>query len=503
MQIPSSPDSQGPTLSVDAASIDIQARPRVIRLDPEVEARDATQERPIMQQYRRISIGLAVTDAVAIVLAMLFADFVGVAPGFGAQLLSLAIASVVWVGVFHAFGLYVTRHLSPSEEFRRIIAAASMGIVAVILLSMTSYPSAIPRDWIAIMWFAALMLEFCGRQLWRKVVAVLRAKGTLRMRTAIIGMDARAAELAYSLAADDQGFEPVGFISLDESRVSPNGLPVLGSAERLRRAIRDNDLDCVFVVSDAVDEALMLPIMQAVRQEGVDLRVTAKLPDMLTSRISFQTSGDVMSLSLKPVAFGQSQAFIKRAFDLAVASVALVIAAPVIGVAALAIKLTSQGPVVFRQDRVTRNGHVFKCLKFRTMVVDGDRVLKELGIDPTVAFFKLDDDDPRLTNVGRFIRKWSIDELPQLWNVVRGEMSLVGPRPLPADQVEANLEILDPRHEVRAGVTGWWQVNGRSDVSPEEAVRMDLFYIDNWSLSLDLYVLIKTVVVLVTKKGAR
>jgi lipopolysaccharide/colanic/teichoic acid biosynthesis glycosyltransferase len=210
-----------------------------------------------------------------------------------------------------------------------------------------------------------------------------------------------------------------------------------------------------------------------------------------------------MSLSLKPVAFRRSQATIKRAFDLAISSIALLFALPILGGVALAIKLTSPGPIVFRQDRVTRNGHVFKCLKFRTMVADGDRVLREMGIDPTAPFFKLDDDDPRLTKVGKFIRKWSLDELPQLWNVIRGDMSLVGPRPLPADQVSANLEILDPRHEVRAGVTGWWQVNGRSDVSPEEAVRMDLFYIDNWSLSLDLYVLIKTALILVTRKGAR
>ncbi len=135
------------------------------------------------------------------------------------------------------------------------------------------------------------------------------------------------------------------------------------------------------------------------------------------------------------------------------------------------------------------------------MVVNSDEVLRKHGIDPSRPFFKLDD-DPRITSVGRVLRKLSLDELPQLLNVLRGDMSLVGPRPLPADQVAANMELLSSRHEVPAGVTGWWQINGRSSVAFEEAVRMDLFYIENWSLSLDLYILIKTLGCVLARKGA-
>jgi lipopolysaccharide/colanic/teichoic acid biosynthesis glycosyltransferase len=136
------------------------------------------------------------------------------------------------------------------------------------------------------------------------------------------------------------------------------------------------------------------------------------------------------------------------------------------------------------------------------MATGADRAMDERGVDRTQPFFK-GGDVPPVTGVGRVLRALSLDELPQLFNVVRGDMSLVGPRPLPAEQVEANPELLGPRHEVRTGLTGWWQVNGRSDVSPEEAISQDLFYIENWSLSLDLYVLARTVGVVLFRRGAR
>jgi lipopolysaccharide/colanic/teichoic acid biosynthesis glycosyltransferase len=208
-----------------------------------------------------------------------------------------------------------------------------------------------------------------------------------------------------------------------------------------------------------------------------------------------------MSLFLKPVRLTGTQAMQKRIFDMLLATAGAIAFLPVMAATALAIKLTSPGPVLFRQRRVTKGGHVFSVFKFRTMHENADEILRERGIDPSVPFFKLQD-DPRITRVGRFIRKTSIDELPQLFNVILGEMSLVGPRPLPVDQVLANEPLLSPRHEVPAGVSGWWQVQGRSDVSPEEALRLDIFYIENWSLSLDLYIVLKTLQVLASRRGA-
>ena len=185
----------------------------------------------------------------------------------------------------------------------------------------------------------------------------------------------------------------------------------------------------------------------------------------------------------------------KRIIDLAVASVALLLSLPLWPVIALAIRLDSRGPVLFHQDRVTKDGRIFRMHKFRTMRP------ADPAFDTTRPFFKLES-DPRLTRVGALLRRLSLDELPQLWNVLTGEMSIVGPRPLPADQVAANSDVLTPRQAVPAGMTGWWQINGRSRVTADEALRLDLFYIENWSPTLDLYILLKTLGAVVKREGA-
>ena len=175
----------------------------------------------------------------------------------------------------------------------------------------------------------------------------------------------------------------------------------------------------------------------------------------------------------------------KRTVDVGIAAVALVVTLPLWLLVALAIRLTSPGPVFFHQERVTKDGRIFRMHKFRTMRAGS------APSDATGPFFK-PEDDPRLTRVGAFLRRLSLDELPQFWNVLVGDMSIVGPRPLPVEQVAANLELLRPRYVVPAGITGWWQINGRSRVTLEEALHLDLFYLANWSLALDLYILLKT-----------
>jgi lipopolysaccharide/colanic/teichoic acid biosynthesis glycosyltransferase len=209
-----------------------------------------------------------------------------------------------------------------------------------------------------------------------------------------------------------------------------------------------------------------------------------------------------MSFSIKPAFLSGGQAAIKRSFDVVAGSVALVVALPLMAVITLAVRLTSPGSAFFRQSRVTKGGEVFTMYKFRSMVNDPERVLDGKVIDLTQPFFKLPD-DPRLTRVGRFLRATSLDELPQLWNVLRGDMSIVGPRPLPLEQVLANREFLSPRHQVRGGLTGLWQVSGRSDLQSDEALRMDRFYIENWSLGLDLRILAQTVGAVLGRRGAR
>jgi exopolysaccharide biosynthesis polyprenyl glycosylphosphotransferase len=241
----------------------------------------------------------------------------------------------------------------------------------------------------------------------------------------------------------------------------------------------------------------MCDIATVARRTGVEMRISSRLPEVLTTRLSVHRIGAAAVISVMPPRLSGTQRILKRAFDLGGALVLTVLASPLLVVAAIAVRTTSSGPALFRQRRVTRDGRAFTMLKFRTMLHG-----TAAPGDAATPFFK-PCDDARVTGVGRFLRATSLDELPQLLNVIRGDMSLVGPRPLPVEQVEANPDLLAARHDVLAGMTGWWQIQGRSDVSPADAVRMDLFYVENWSLAYDLYILARTLGAVLRRKGAR
>jgi exopolysaccharide biosynthesis polyprenyl glycosylphosphotransferase len=458
----------------------------------------------VLARYHSVALGLAASDVLCLVLALLLSYLVQF--GFNqiplrpAYYVVVIAAPLLWVAVFYGFGLYGTQHLSASEEFRRTIGAVSVGVILVVVGSYW-WDEALPRGWVGLTWLFALLLELTVRRTWRWYLFRLREDGRLALRTLVVGTNDEAARVARALRERGLGFNPVAYVATSGPLVSPDGMPVAGRIDDLGGLIDDYAAECVFVASTAAGAQDMLHVVQATRQAGIEARVSANLPQLLTSRLSVQPVGKVMALSLKPVRLSGTQTVVKRAFDLTIASIGTLCVLPLWGVIALGIRLTSKGPVLFRQQRVTKGGRPFTVYKFRTMVVDAARVLEERGIDPSTPFFKLED-DPRLTPVGRLLRKLSLDELPQLLNVLRGDMSLVGPRPLPIEQVNANLELLSSRHEVPAGVTGWWQINGRSSVAFEEAVRMDLFYIENWSLSLDLYILLKTIGCVVMRRGA-
>jgi exopolysaccharide biosynthesis polyprenyl glycosylphosphotransferase len=469
-------------------------------IDLRDESRREAVDRPTTQ--RAVAVGMFITDVVCLAAALVISYLVqhGLRPLAPEYVLVIALAPVVWTAVFHAFALYCPRRLSPPEELRRVMSAVSLGVVLLVLASFWS-ESALSREWIGATWVVALVLELGTRRWWRWRINALHHEGRLTLKTVIVGDNDEAEKLATTLRRPGLGFTPLGYVSSNGSPGVANGLPTIGPLDRLSDLIRENGVECVFVASSSVGPQQMLRVVQAVRQSSAEVRVTANLPQILTSRLAPQLLGETVTLSLKPVKLTGTQALIKRAFDLVVASVGLLAASPLLLLTAAAIKATSRGPVLFCQDRVTSGGRSFRMYKFRTMVANANEILRERGIDPSAPFFKLER-DPRLTGVGKVIRRLSIDELPQLLNVVKGDMSLVGPRPLPADQVAANLEMLAPRHEVRAGVSGWWQINGRSDVDPEAALRLDLFYIENWSLTLDLYIVLKTVGAVLRRKGA-
>ena len=452
------------------------------------------------RHHRLIGGILILTDALALALALLAAHTLR----FGSlpdrdYLIGIVVAATLWIGVFSTLGLYAPHHLSKLEEFRRTVSAVGIGIVVVILLTfwLDVYLS---RSWMAITLIIALILELVARGLVRFYIGRLHANRSLMLRTLVVGSGAHATELMETLDRPGSGFLPLGCIDAASPFIGSEDLSPAGRVERLRAVFRGYRLDCVFVASPTIGTAQMVTVTRAARLEGVVVQVYTHLSGILASRVSVQHLGKVgVSLTLKPARLSPAQRVVKRAMDLVLAGAGLVVISPLLLLVALAITATSRGPVLFRQERVTEGGRTFWMYKFRTMEPDRDAHVE--AVDTTSPFFKLKS-DPRLTGLGRFLRRWSLDELPQLFNVVLGHMSLVGPRPLPAEQVSANLELLGPRHEVRSGITGWWQIHGRSDVDAEKAIRLDHFYIENWSPALDVYILLRTVGTLVTRDGA-
>jgi exopolysaccharide biosynthesis polyprenyl glycosylphosphotransferase len=455
-------------------------------------------------QYRRLFRKMALTDTLSVGAAALVAYWIrfGFKVPVPEFLLLLLVTPLFVVAVFAAFHLYDTHHFTPAEEFRRIILAVSVGLSGLITMSFW-FQGSYSRGWIALSWALALVFALFFRRIWHWRIGHLRAAGKLTFRTLIVGTNREASHLEEVMRRTTMGYEPIGFVSTAQRDPAQDGHSVVGSINDLREIIRETGAECVFVAASDLEIDEMGHVAKVVRLEGVEVRVTATLPEVLSSRLSVQPIGGFMALSLRPARLTGPQVVAKRVYDLVFASLGMLVTLPLWIAIALLVKLTSPGPIFFRQRRVGHRGRPFTILKFRTMRVGADEMLAELRAlnEADGPLFKLRD-DPRVTRVGRWLRRWSFDELPQLFNVVRGDMSLVGPRPPLPEEVREYEEWQFDRLEVPPGITGLWQISGRSDLSFDEYVRLDLFYIENWSLAYDFFIVAKTIPVLLSKRGA-
>jgi exopolysaccharide biosynthesis polyprenyl glycosylphosphotransferase len=469
-----------------------------------ISSRLAAAPSDVSRQYRRHYVVMGITDTLAVFFALLLAyqlRFDQLVPTVDFWLLLLTVPLITPV-VYLTLRLYRAHQFSTAEEFRRIIVAISLIISATVMVSFWSRAS-FSRLWMLLAWGLGLLLALSARRLWHWRVRRIRLDGRLTFRTLIVGANLEAERLAATMTTRELGFEPVGFVAGGMDALRLDDQRVVGTVERLRQLIRETEADCLFVASSAVTPEDVTQIMKARRQENVEVRFSANLPTVLSSRLAPQDLGGVMTLSVNVLQLTRFQAAAKRACDVVVSAIGLLALLPLFAAVALAIKATSPGPVIFRQERTGLRGRPFTLLKFRTMVVGADQQLASLR-DRNEAdgpLFKLRQ-DPRVTRVGAVLRRYSIDELPQLWNVLKGEMSLVGPRPPLADEVALYEEWQLDRLEVRPGITGLWQVSGRSELSFEDYVRLDLFYVENWSIAYDLFILSKTVPLLVSTRGA-
>ena len=471
--------------------------------------------RRIRREGLALVAGIGVTDALALLLGLGLATLITPPFSLGSLVAAYLLAPVVSVTVFGAFRLYSTQHLAPAEEFRRVILASAVSVLLLLALSSWTAPPLVGLG-ILLAWSSSLVLTLASRKFWRWLVARARVGGRLVARTLVIGTNGEVERLAHAMRDPEWGYRFVGCVATGDEVMSSIGLngssngnghhtshPILGHLGDLEDLVRETDAQCIFVASTAVTPKEMTYISRTARRTSAQLCVSANMTDTLASRLSPHPVGNVMALAVKPVRLTGAQAALKRTFDLLLSSLALIVASPALALIALAIKVGSRGPVFFRQLRAGRDRKPFEVLKFRTMVPGAETMIDSLReyneVDGPI--FKIRE-DPRVTRVGKWLRRFSLDEVPQLVNVIKGEMSLVGPRPLPVEEVVDFEDWHQGRFEVPPGITGLWQVNGRSDVSFDELIRLDLFYIENWSLAFDLFIVLKTIPALVSRKGA-
>lgn len=301
---------------------------------------------------------------------------------------------------------------------------------------------------------------------------------------------------------DPTRLKPIGFLD-DKLDITPADLPLLGSTYDVRRVVDEHRPQHIVIALPLQASERVIELAQSVTDLPVKVHIIPDYFKLALYQAQVEVFGGIPMVNLREPALNDVQRVVKRIFDIVVSGLGLLIISPVLLAVALAIKLDSEGPVFFKQNRVGENGRLFKMIKFRSMVVNAEKLQSAVNVTTqTGQVLHKQVDDPRITRVGRFIRRTSIDELPQLLNIFRGDMSLVGPRPELPWLVEAYEPWQRARFAVPQGLTGWWQVNGRSDKPMHLHTEEDLYYIRNYSLWLDLYILIKTPLVVLRGKGA-
>jgi exopolysaccharide biosynthesis polyprenyl glycosylphosphotransferase len=450
-------------------------------------------------------------DSVAVVAAMWlafhFRAWIGsteIRTDVGRHILVGAVSLPAWIVVFARYRLYTARHVwDRFEEVRRIVHAVA---VAVALQAVTAFSLRLPvaRGWLILSLVNGIALVSFERALVRRAFDALRRKGHLSRPVVIVGTNAEGTRLTATIGADRSlGYQVVGRI--DEQAVAGPAGPAHEArlVDNTLATVARTGANGVVIATSGIDASACNALTRALIEAGVHVELSSSLHDIAPERLTVRGFGGHALMHVRPVQRHGWRARAKRVFDIVVASAVLAVTAPFLIAAAALIRLTSKGPVLFRQKRVGRGGVMFEMLKLRTMVNDAEGRLAELRHQNEAdgPMFKIRS-DPRVTRVGRVLRRFSIDEFPQLWNVLRGEMTLVGPRPaLPEEMREWGPEV-HHRLAVNPGITGMWQVSGRSILSFDDYTRLDLYYVDNWSLWRDLVILCRTVPALFSRRGA-
>ncbi|MEA2495156.1 MAG: hypothetical protein QOJ29_3067, partial [Thermoleophilaceae bacterium] len=437
--------------------------------------------------YRR---SLAVSDLVAVA----FATVGSLTPGNTGAGLALFVTLPLVILVSKAVGLYdrdgSVLHKTTLDEVPKLFQVSTLYALGASIASPAFLSATLPPEQVAVLWFLLFVMLCAGRIAVRAVIKRL----SVPERCLVICDACTTSSLREKLADNPSlRIELAGRVPLT-STPDDKGADVLGSLDTLGIVLMDHEIDRVIIAPGPDDdEARMLHTIRLVKSLGVRVSVVPRLFEVVGSSVEFDYVRGMMLLGVKPYGLTASSRFLKRSMDIAGAAMGLVFLAPLLVYVAVAVKLSSPGPVFFRQRRIGRDGEAFEICKFRTMYVDAEERKDALRhLNETEGLFKITD-DPRITKVGSFLRRSSLDELPQLWNVLRGDMSLVGPRPLVPDE-DSQVHGLDRRRlQVVPGMTGFWQVFGSGRIPLHEMVKIDYHYGANWSLWQDCKILLRTV----------
>ncbi|GAB3068032.1 sugar transferase [Intrasporangium mesophilum] len=467
------------------------------------------------RSIRLLQLAIAGGDLVVITLAMVLAaigrtslNLFSAAADVNAVAQSVGVWIIAgWMFANLCTGTYTSTFLGVGTvEYARVCSAAGLTAGAIGIMSyLTKFN--LSRGFFVLLFGIGLPLLLLWRWYARRLVHHAHARGHLLTRVLISGSQERVDDVVAVLERESWlGYHIVGALTpADESTTStPRGVQVVGNTSQTAESVLAEKADLVVFTEGAFPSAVdFRRIAWDLEGHHVQMAVVPSLSDISSGRIAMRPVGGLPLVHVEqPQSLGASRGF-KRAFDLVGASILLVLASPLMLVFAVAIKIQDGGPVLFKQTRVGRDGQLFECLKFRSMVVDAEARLSGVTHlnESDGVLFKAQR-DPRITKVGHLIRRYSIDELPQLINVINGEMSLVGPRPALPSEVRRYAPDVQRRLHVRPGMTGLWQVSGRSDLSWDDTVRLDLYYVDNWSIVQDLSIMAKTLDAVVRSRGA-
>jgi exopolysaccharide biosynthesis polyprenyl glycosylphosphotransferase len=470
------------------------------RYDPQVVRRVSAWERYYLRKAALADFGCAILGV-----------FAAAQLRFGNQVtgtyiaLSLALP-VLWVGAVWLAGGYDVRFIGTgSDEYRKVLNAG-VGLIAAIALFSYAINFELSRTYVLIALPTATGLDLVARFNIRKRLHRQRDAGRCLLSVVAVGHEAAVADLVKELGRDRyHGLTVVGACVAHPSECDEvAGVPVYGDLGDVTAAVRAFGADTVAVLAcPEMDGIKLRTLAWDLEKTGTDLCVSPALLDVAGPRTTIRPTAGLTLLHVDHPQLSGLRLVVKDLFDRCLAAAALILLFPLMAILAATIWLHDRGPALFTQTRVGKDGRAFRIYKFRTMVVDAEQRRAELLLsnDHDGILFKIRK-DPRITVVGAHLRRWSIDELPQLLNVFLGDMSLVGPRPALPDEAAKYADHVRRRLVVKPGLTGLWQVSGRSDLSWEESVRLDLRYVENWSFALDLQIIWKTISALVRRSGA-